>query len=417
MMKYLLLSTAVLLSDTRTTRPVQGWGSEGHEIVANIAYQHLSSKAQSIIQDILQLNDNDDNDNKNSQSPLAKIANWADEIRSHEEYKWTARMHYVDVRDDIVSGGCHPLDDEKKKEGCVFDYKRDCGDDVCAVGAIVNFTNILSSYYHPQHNDEDDDDEQSQDGGGLRGGQAAQQQQPNKKDDVFTNMRQTSLKFVTHIVGDVHQPLHVSRTSDVGGNTITVKLAASARKQQNDNDDDNENDLSYSYPTVDRNGQPLLLLKEDDDNQQLSHHHSHNLHSVWDTTIIEHAITKFYDGSQSSFQASIVQDLPNYLSSITSSSSLCMDGSDVTCVSTWANESWDYALDYAYANVDGTEIESGVVIGDEYLDRRMEVVKKCLGLGGLRLANVLEMALNVEEKEEEKEEIVLSPLVRGALSS
>jgi hypothetical protein len=31
--------------------------------------------------------------------------------------------------------------------------------------------------------------------------------------------------FLIHIIGDIHQPLHVSRESDRGGNTIHVSFA------------------------------------------------------------------------------------------------------------------------------------------------------------------------------------------------
>jgi len=33
-----------------------------------------------------------------------------------------------------------------------------------------------------------------------------------------------ALKFLVHFVGDAHQPMHVSRKEDKGGNTIQVRF-------------------------------------------------------------------------------------------------------------------------------------------------------------------------------------------------
>uniref|UniRef100_A0A7S4RWH7 Aspergillus nuclease S(1) n=1 Tax=Ditylum brightwellii TaxID=49249 RepID=A0A7S4RWH7_9STRA len=360
---HLPLTTTILLLLHIQSTTVHAWGKEGHELVANIAYSLLSPTARSLIVNILRTTSDDDTD---FLSPLAKIANWADEVRVHPQYKWTGHLHYVDVHDDDVDGGCHPSDFDK--DGCAFDYARDCAKDECAVGAIVNFTNILSSYYHHDENDSVDKEE----------------------DDIWVEMKATSLKFITHIVGDVHQPLHVSRSTDTGGNDITVKLTSS----NNEEEDEDDLETLYSYPTTDRNGNLY--------GHGHSHHHSHNLHSVWDTTIIQHAISKFYQGSFESFQQSIEQDVVSKTLQ-TFSSSECMDGRNKDCVSTWAQESWNYALHSAYAHVDGTEISTGDSLSDDYLEGRLEVVKKCLGMGGIRLARVLELALGTAEGKEEEE--------------
>jgi hypothetical protein len=55
--------------------------------------------------------------------------------------------------------------------------------------------------------------------------------------------RVNALKYVVHFVGDIHQPMHVSRAEDKGGNTIQVQY----------------------------DGQGT------------------NLHSLWDTKLLEHA--------------------------------------------------------------------------------------------------------------------------------
>jgi len=54
---------------------------------------------------------------------------------------------------------------------------------------------------------------------------ALQQNLKTLKDAAATREQKViALKFVVHIVGDVHQPMHVSRAEDKGGNSITVKF-------------------------------------------------------------------------------------------------------------------------------------------------------------------------------------------------
>lgn len=44
-----------------------------------------------------------------------------------------------------------------------------------------------------------------------------------KKGDLSHEDEQRDLKYLIHLVGDVHQPLHVGRADDRGGNSIKVK--------------------------------------------------------------------------------------------------------------------------------------------------------------------------------------------------
>ena len=46
----------------------------------------------------------------------------------------------------------------------------------------------------------------------------------NANDDIDAQEQKVALMFVTHFIGDIHQPLHVSRSSDKGGNTIPVHV-------------------------------------------------------------------------------------------------------------------------------------------------------------------------------------------------
>ena len=162
---------------------VNSWGHEGHCIVANIAYSRLSPGVQDAIKSILNYNISDaglDNptgggtdkltrgggDDPLNTSPLAAVANWADKVRFTKEYHWSTPLHFVDVRDDKIEGGCPCTrnaaasvagDDENVGDmlllqddesctlhsACWFVYERDCAKDFCAVGGIVNYTSRL----------------------------------------------------------------------------------------------------------------------------------------------------------------------------------------------------------------------------------------------------------------------------------
>ena len=97
---------------------------------------------------------------------LASISTWADEHRSPQ----TAAWHYVNF----------PRGD------CTFDSERDCPDGSCVVAAIDRQAKILGSTAP---------DEQ----------------------------RLKALKYLVHLVGDVHQPLHAGYLDDKGGNTYQLQ--------------------------------------------------------------------------------------------------------------------------------------------------------------------------------------------------
>ena len=99
---------------------------------------------------------------------LAQAATWPDEIRSDPAWDKAKPWHYIDV------------DDNETYETTA---KSPDGDVVEAIG---RFTQVLKD---PQST-------------------------PEQKVEA--------LRFLVHFVGDVHQPLHVGRRADQGGNTIKV---------------------------------------------------------------------------------------------------------------------------------------------------------------------------------------------------
>jgi hypothetical protein len=94
------------------------WGSEGHRIIADIAWDHLNRATRKNLREFLGAND------------LASISTWADDIR--KEHPETGPWHYVDIPPD--SGGYQP---------------KDCPNDNCVVAQIDKFARILGDPDQP----------------------------------------------------------------------------------------------------------------------------------------------------------------------------------------------------------------------------------------------------------------------------
>ncbi|KAF7597172.1 hypothetical protein BBP40_009511 [Aspergillus hancockii] len=138
------------------------WGNLGHETVAYIAQSFVAPSTEKFCQKIL---------GDNSTSYLANIATWADTYKYTEAGEYSKPYHYIDAQDD-------------PPHSCGVDYERDCGSVGCSISAMQNYTDILLT--------------------SPTGSEAA-----------------NALKFVVHIIGDTHQPLH-DENLETGGNGIYV---------------------------------------------------------------------------------------------------------------------------------------------------------------------------------------------------
>jgi hypothetical protein len=150
-----------------TPREVLAWGDNGHRIVAHLAARLLTESAGHQVSELLVEGES-----------LDSVAGWADGLRgsfnnpgSRPE---TARWHFVDI----------PLMSE-------YDAARDCPETPngsCVVAAVGAFQDVLA----------------------------------NKRPGYYANSRAESLKFLVHLVGDLHQPLHCVDDGDAGGNLKKV---------------------------------------------------------------------------------------------------------------------------------------------------------------------------------------------------
>jgi hypothetical protein len=148
------------------TGSADAWGTDGHAIIAHIADQMLSPAAREVLRADLEGVD------------LNPAASWADSYDHAADGKWSETLHFINFKGMV----------------CNFNWKRDCATDDCNAGAIVNYSKRLRD-------------------------------QSLTKEDRFD-----ALKFVIHMVGDIHQPLHTGSADDQGGNSI--KIHAEVLRQQ-----------------------------------------------------------------------------------------------------------------------------------------------------------------------------------------
>ncbi|KAL6990996.1 Endonuclease 1 [Sarracenia purpurea var. burkii] len=266
-------------------RGVQGWSKEGHVMTCQIAQDLLEPDAAHAVRMLLP--DYVDGD-------LSALCVWPDQIRHWYKYRWTSSLHFIDTPD----------------QACGFNYKRDCRDshgvkDMCVAGAIHNFTTQLSHY---------------------REGTS----------DRRYNMTE-ALLFLSHFMGDIHQPMHVGFTSDEGGNTIELHWFR----------------------------------------------HKSNLHHVWDREIILTVAKNLYGNDISLLEQDIKANFTDGIWHADVAS--WKDCSDIfTCVNKWAVESINLACNWGYRDV-----ESGATLDDDYFNSRLPIVMKRVAQGGVRLAMIL----------------------------
>ncbi|KAL9325008.1 hypothetical protein ACSQ67_005653 [Phaseolus vulgaris] len=269
-----IVSLVVLLPKTHA------WGEEGHAIVCKIAQARLSTAAAAAVKKLLPKSANND---------LASKCSWADSLRV--VFPWSSALHFANTPDNA----------------CNYKNTRDCVDQKsgikgrCVVSAISNYTNQLLEY--------------------------------GSETKSKYNLTQ-SLLFISHFMGDVHQPLHCGYASDRGGNDINVHWYR--RKQ--------------------------------------------NLHHVWDVSIIETEVERFYDDIDDLVNA-IQKNITRAWADKVEEWENC---SAISCPAIYASESAEDVCAWAYEGA-----SEGSVLDDEYFLSRYPIVNLRLAQGGVRLAATL----------------------------
>lgn len=157
--------------------PAFGWGSEGHQIVALVAYDLMEPATRIRVNRLL-------SDTPGTVGPelLREASVWADEIQQQPETR-VAIFTNLMVRN---AAGTHPL----------------------------HYADMAGNHYNPAT----DGDE------GRSVVTALERCKEVLRSGTSTPAeKREALKFLVHFVGDIHQPLHAGRKADKGGNAIHVE--------------------------------------------------------------------------------------------------------------------------------------------------------------------------------------------------
>lgn len=143
--------------------PVQSmaWGTNGHRICGQIASSYLTPQARKAIKEIL------------GDEPIAMASNWADFIKSDDNYKYLYEWHFIDFDKAYTL--------EEMQQYLAADTK---------VDAYTKINFMIGEL---------------------------------KKKDIPKEKKLLYLRVLIHVIEDVHQPLHTGHTDDKGGNDIKVK--------------------------------------------------------------------------------------------------------------------------------------------------------------------------------------------------
>ncbi len=240
---------------------LMSWGVTGHRAIAKIAENHLTPKAKTAVYELL------------GAENLSDVSTWADEVRRNQEYKYTTPWHYINLPLGLTYAQF-----KEKVESMTDD-------------------NVYSALL--------------------------KQEQLLKDNNTPRDKKIEALKFIVHFVGDLHQPMHISRSEDQGGNTIQ---------------------LNYDDKGT-------------------------NLHSLWDSRLIDHQGLNFEQLAAKNDNASAAD----------------IEKLQHDPLIRWMWESYEVSSKL-YAEVDQMKSRS---LDNSYYDEHIQIVNTRIQQGGLRLAGLL----------------------------
>lgn len=271
-----------------------GWGNKGHQVVARIATARLSTNARQAIAELL-----------GKGETLESVSTWADQIRTEPQRVKTKSWHFVAI----------PF-----TEKGYLRAKHCARNETCIIEAIGQQLAILK----------------------------------NIKND--SKSRAEALKFLVHLIGDLHQPFHVTT------NTNPPDLAAS--------------------------GVRVTSLSG----------RSTNLFYVWDDDLVDHGLNqsaKSLNDYANQLTNRLRQDATRQSYPTEQSSFVSTQGS----VTDWALEA--HRLPWrAYYHTNGdfmvADPKRSWTLDRAYYDKNLPVVEGQLVRAGVRLAKVLNDAFNMK---------------------
>ena len=256
------------------------WGAAGHRVTGHVATLLLTEETRAAVEAILGTSD------------LSTVANYMDERRAElaKEYPGSKSWHFnnrpvCNVEEEFV------------------EY---CGDGNCGTKKIYEYSRVLQD------------------------------------DQSTVEERAEAIRFIVHMVGDLHQPMHMGDNEDFGGNLIKVKLPDGAKTK---------------------------------------------LHSAWDTNF-----PKMLIGSKSE------KDYATELRARFADKAAAWQRGRIR---TWAGESYKIADEVVYANLDGfacpNDSPSFKLLDADYVIEANKVIPEQLAKAGARIAYLLNQAFDLSE--------------------
>jgi len=164
MAKKAALAASLLLA----AQAALAWGPQGHRTTGAIADRLLTPRAHAAVLQLLE-DDRDKFGNPSGRTTLEAVSEWADELHGTAAARST--WHYDDV----------PICGSEEKA-------RYCSEGQCNTEQLKRLIGVLGDTSAPALE------------------------------------RNEALKWVVHLVGDIHQPLHAADNGDHGGNLVPVAL-------------------------------------------------------------------------------------------------------------------------------------------------------------------------------------------------
>jgi hypothetical protein len=161
------LGLVVALLATSATSPALAWGPVGHRIAGDLAEPKLCPAARAEVKSL------------GAGESLAELGTWADQIRDEPKWKSSHPWHYMNIAD--LRPGAGLADARAAIDKFVHPPEGD------VLEALSRYSRVLADRKKPR------------------------------------DERAEALRFVVHLVVDIHQPLHVGRASDHGGNDVEVR--------------------------------------------------------------------------------------------------------------------------------------------------------------------------------------------------
>jgi nuclease S1 len=247
------------------TPSAKAWSPIGHRLAGRLAERNLTPEARAAVKALLEPTET-----------MADASTWADEHR--RDVKGSAPWHYVDV----------PLDEEKYDDR----FAGDAPEKGNIVPKIREFKAILRDSRRP------------------------------------VEERRFALRFLIHLVEDLHMPLHVGDNHDRGGNDTQIQFFDQGS----------------------------------------------NMHRLWDGDMLYHV-----DRDEDRWMAEMIKmDTPE-------ARKRAMAGT----VEEWATESLKLAKSAYIDPATGKKIKRGTKLGEPYQAANLPIARQRVYLGGVRLAMVL----------------------------